>query len=133
MKDSESKMKFLGYDTFKLRWTGYVMMSILCALAGSMYAINYGFVNPSITEPARSAEVLVATLIGGGGVYGPVLGTLAFIGIKDLSTSLMEALFNMQNWELPVGIFIIIICFKFKGGVWGTLQTIGAKIKGKRA
>lgn len=126
MKVSESKMKFLGYDTFKLRWTGYTMMCILAALAGSLYAINYGFVNPSIVEPARSAEVLVATLLGGGGVYGPIFGTLAFIGIKDVATSMMQAL-GTAGWELPVGIFIIFICFKFKGGVWGTIQTIGSK------
>jgi branched-chain amino acid transport system permease protein len=130
MKDSESKMKFLGYDTFKLRWTGYIMMTTLSALAGSLYAINYGFVNPSITEPARSAEVLVATLIGGGGVYGPIFGTLAFIGLKELGTFVME-LFGKAGWELPVGIFIILICFNFKGGVWGTLQIIGSKIRGK--
>ena len=130
MKASESKMQFLGYDTFKLRWTGYTLMTILSALAGSMYAINYGFVNPSITEPARSPEVLVATLIGGGGVYGPIFGTLAFIGLKELGTFVME-LFGKAGWELPVGIFIILVCFNFKGGVWGTLQTIGAKIRGK--
>ncbi len=132
MKVSESKMKFLGYDTFKLRWTGYVMMTILSALAGSLYAVNYGFVNPSITEPARSAEVLVATLLGGGGVYGPIFGTLAFIGIKDIATSMMDAI-GTGSWELPVGIFIIIICFNFKGGVWGTIQAVGAKIRRKTA
>lgn len=130
MKASESKMQFLGYDTFKLRWTGYTLMTILSALAGSMYAINYGFVNPSITEPARSPEVLVATLIGGGGVYGPIFGTLAFIGLKELGTFVM-GLFGRAGWELPVGIFIILVCFNFKGGVWGTLQIIGAKIRGK--
>ena len=130
MKDNESKMMFLGYDTFKLRWTGYVMMTVLSALAGAMYAINYGFVNPSIAEPSRAAEVLVATLVGGGGVYGPIFGTLAFIGLKELGTLLM-GLFGKSGWELPVGIFIIIVCFNFKGGVWGTLQAIGVKIKGK--
>lgn len=125
IKVSESKMKFLGYDTFKLRWTGYTMMTILAALSGSLYAINYGFVNPSITAPDRSAEVLVATLLGGGGVYGPIFGTLAFIGIKDLVSSFMD------RWELAVGVITIIVCFKFKGGVWGTLQTIGDKLRAR--
>jgi branched-chain amino acid transport system permease protein len=124
MKASENKMKFLGYDTFKLRWLGYCMMCILAALAGSLYAINYGFVNPSITEPARAAEVLVATLLGGpGSVYGPFFGTFAFLGIKDLVSAVMT------RWELAVGILTIIVCFNFEGGVWGTLQTIGSKIK----
>lgn len=123
IKASESKMKFLGYDTFKLRWTGFTLMTILASLSGSLYAINYGFVNPSITEPARAAEVLVATLLGGGGVYGPIFGTLAFMGIKDFVSSFMD------RWELAVGVLTIIVCFKFKGGVWGTLQTIGSKFK----
>jgi branched-chain amino acid transport system permease protein len=119
-------MKFLGYDTFKLRWLGYTMMCVFSALSGSLYAINYGFVNPSIAEPARAAEVLVATLIGGpGSVYGPFFGTFAFIGIKDMVSAVMT------RWELAVGILTIIVCFYFEGGVWGTIQKIGAKIKAR--
>ncbi len=127
IKVNESKMKFLGYDTFKIRWIGYTLMCVLAALAGSLYAINYGFVNPSISEPGRSAEVLVATLLGGpGSVYGPFFGTVAFLGLKDLVSAFMT------RWELGVGIFTIIVCFYFKGGVWGTIQIIGAKIKAKK-
>lgn len=127
IKVNESKMKFLGYDTFKIRWIGYTLMCVLAALAGSLYAINYGFVNPSISEPARAAEVLVATLLGGpGSVYGPFFGTVAFLGLKDLVSAFIT------RWELGVGIFTIIVCFYFKGGVWGTIQIIGAKIKAKK-
>jgi len=127
IKVNESKMKFLGYDTFKIRWIGYTLMCVMAALAGSLYAINYGFVNPSISEPARAAEVLVATLLGGpGSVYGPFFGTVAFLGLKDLVSAFMT------RWELGVGIFTIIVCFYFKGGVWGTIQIIGAKIKAKK-
>lgn len=125
IKVNESKMKFLGYDTFRIRWTGYTMMTVLAALAGSLFAVNYGFVNPSITEPARSPEVLVATLLGGPGtVYGPFFGTVAFIGFRDVVSA------YIGRWELAMGILIIIVCFKFKGGVWGTIRSAGAKIKG---
>ena len=127
IKVNESKMKVLGYDTFKIRWMGYTMMCVLAALAGSMYAINYGFVNPSITERARAAEVLVATLLGGAGsVFGPFFGTAAFLGIKDLVSTFMS------RWELAVGILTIVVCFKFSGGVWGTIETVGAKIRNRR-
>jgi len=126
IKMNENKMKFLGYDTFKIRWIGYTMMTVLAALAGSMFAINYGFVNPSITAPDRSAEVLVATLLGGpGSIYGPFFGTAAFIGLRDLVSTFIT------QWELAMGIITIIVCFKFKGGVWGTIQLIGGKIRGK--
>lgn len=124
LKFRENKMNFLGYDTFKLRWTGYIMMCILTTLAGSMYAINYGFVNPNVTDPARAVEVLVATLLGGTGmIYGPFFGAAAFIGIKDLVGA------YTSRWELPVGIITIIVCFKFREGIFGYLQAIPVKIK----
>ena len=37
----------------------------------------------------------------------------------------------MTRWELAVGILTIIVCFYFEGGVWGTIQTIGSKIRGR--
>jgi hypothetical protein len=29
-----------------------------------------------------------------------------------------------------MGILTIIVCFKFRGGVWGTIQLLGGKLKG---
>ncbi len=128
IKVNESKMKFLGYDTFKIRWIGYTMMTVLAALAGALFAVNYAFVNPNMAAPDRAAEVLVATLLGGpGSIYGPFFGTAAFIGLRDLVSTFVS------RWELAMGILTIIVCFKFKGGVWGTIQIIGSKFKGRKA
>jgi len=125
IKVNEGKMKFLGYDTFMIRWIGYTFACILAALGGSMYAINFGFVNPSIAEPARAPEVLVATLLGGAGtVYGAFCGTAVFLGIKDFVST-----YIMTRWELAVGILTFIVCFKFSNGVWGTIAPF---LTGKR-
>ncbi len=119
IKVNENKMKFLGYDTFKIRWIGYSLASILSALAGSLYAINFGFVNPSLADPHRAAEVLVATLIGGAGtVFGPFFGTLAFLGIKDLVSR------YITHWELVVGVLTLLVLFRFSKGIWGNTEAI---------
>ena len=119
IKVNENKMKFLGYDTFKIRWIGFSLASILSALAGSLYAINFGFVNPSLADPHRAAEVLVATLIGGAGtVFGPFFGTLAFLGIKDLLSQ------YIVHWELAVGILTLLVLFRFSKGIWGNTEAI---------
>lgn len=127
-KDNESKMKFLGYDTFKLKWIGFALASVMSALSGSLYAINFGFVNPSLAEPHRAAEVLVATLIGGAGtVFGPFFGTLAFLGIKDLVSQ------YVAHWELAVGILTLIVLFRFSKGIWGNTEAIiKEKLRGKK-
>jgi len=127
IKVNESKMKFLGYDTFKIRWIGFSLASILSALAGSLYAINFGFVNPSLAEPHRAAEVLVATLIGGAGtVFGPFFGTLAFLGIKDLVSR------YIVHWELAVGILTLLVLFRFSKGIWGNTEAIINEKFGKK-
>ena len=119
IKVNENKMKFLGYDTFKIRWIGYCLASILSALSGALYAINFGFVNPSLAEPHRAAEVLVATLIGGAGtVFGPFFGTLAFLGIKDLVSR------YIAHWELAVGMLTLLVLFRFSKGIWGNTEAI---------
>lgn len=127
IKVNESKMKFLGYDTFKIRWIGFTLASILSALSGSLYAINFGFVNPSLAEPHRAAEVLVATLIGGAGtVFGPFFGTLAFLGIKDLVSQ------YIAHWELAVGILTLLVLFRFSKGIWGNTEAIMNEKFGKK-
>lgn len=125
---NEKKMKFLGYDTFKIKWIGFSLASIMSALAGSLYAINFGFVNPSLAEPHRAAEVLVATLIGGAGtVFGPFFGTLAFLGIKDLVSR------YVAHWELAVGILTLIVLFRFSRGIWGNTEAIiNEKIRSRK-
>jgi len=119
VKFNERKMKFIGYDTFRIRWIGYGVATILSTLAGSLYAVNFGFVNPKLGETARAAEVLVATLLGGSGtVYGPFFGALAFLGIKDLVSRWLT------RWELVVGILTILVLFRFPKGIWGYIESL---------
>ena len=119
VKSDERKMRFLGYSTFKIKWIGFTLASILSALSGSLYAINFGFVNPHLGSPHRAAEVLVATLIGGAGtVYGPFFGSLAFLGIRDIVSKFI------LRWEFLVGILTILVLFKFEKGIWGNIEVL---------
>lgn len=116
---NERRMQFLGYDTFKIRWLGFVLATVLSTLSGSLYAINFGFVNPNLGENSRAAEVIVATLLGGSGtVYGPFFGALTFLGIKEIVSQWIT------RWELLVGVLTIIVLFKLNRGVWGTFTDL---------
>ena len=121
VKDNPRKMRFLGYNVFKIRWMGYTISIVLSSLAGALYAVNFGFVNPSLGENSRAIEVLLATLIGGiGTVYGPFFGALGFLGMKDLISNWFS------RWEFIMGILTLLVLFKFTKGVWGFLKDSGS-------
>ncbi len=120
VKANPQKMTFLGYNIFMIRSIGYSLSIIMSALAGALFAVNFGFVNPSLGENTRAIEVLLATLMGGiGTVYGPFFGALGFLGMKDIVSSIMS------RWEFFVGIMTLIVLFKFNRGIWGLIADVG--------
>jgi branched-chain amino acid transport system permease protein len=84
-----------------------------------MYAVYLGFVSPEITSPARAADPVVVTILGGvGSLYGPLVGAIAYTGMKDV---LSKAL---GNWELIIGFLLVFIMLAGEKGIWGTLEPL---------
>ena len=118
-KINEDKLTFLGYSNFSIRLAAFVIANTTTALAGAMYAVYLGFVSPEITSPGRAADPVVVTILGGvGTLYGPIVGSLAYIGMKDLISKVVG------NWELIIGFGLVIIMLAGERGIWGTLEPL---------
>ncbi|HSC71386.1 MAG TPA: hypothetical protein VLH58_08540, partial [Candidatus Methylomirabilis sp.] len=92
------------------------------ALAGSLYAVYFGFVSPEITSPARAADPVVVTILGGvGTLYGPIVGAIAYTGMKDWISGFIG------NWELVIGFLLVFIMLAGEKGIWGTLEPMLSK------
>lgn len=116
VKINEDKVKFLGYDAYRVRLLAFVIANTTTAFAGSLYAILLGAVNPDFTSPSRAADPVVMTILGGTGtLYGPLVGALAYTGMKDIISKLIG------NWELFVGIVLVFIMLAGERGIWGSL------------
>ena len=128
-KINEDKVNFLGYSNFKIRLMAFVIANTTTALAGSMYAIYLGFVSPEMTSAHRAADPVVVTILGGvGTLYGPLVGSVAFTGMKDLISNLIG------NWELFIGFLLVFIMLAGEKGIWGSLEPRLKKLfSGKRA
>jgi branched-chain amino acid transport system permease protein len=128
-KINEDKVDFLGYSNFKIRLLAFVIANTTTALAGSMYAIYLGFVSPEMTSAHRAADPVVVTILGGvGTLYGPLVGSVAFTGMKDLISGLIG------NWELFIGFLLVFIMLAGEKGIWGSLEPRLKKVfSGKRA
>jgi branched-chain amino acid transport system permease protein len=118
-KINEDKVKFLGYSNFKIRLTAFVIANTTTALAGSLYAVYLGFVSPEMTSSHRAADPVVVTILGGvGTLYGPIVGAIAYTGMKDLISKLIG------NWELFIGFLLVFIMLAGEKGIWGTLEPL---------
>ncbi len=128
-KINEDKVKFLGYSNFKIRLLAFVIANTTTALAGSMYAVYLGFVSPEMTSAHRAADPVVVTILGGvGTLYGPIVGAIAYDGMKDLISDLIG------NWELFIGFLLVFIMLAGEKGIWGSLEPRLKKVfSGKRA
>jgi branched-chain amino acid transport system permease protein len=122
-KINEDKVKFLGYSNFKIRLTAFVIANTTTALAGSLYSVYLGFVSPEMTSAHRAADPVVVTILGGvGTLYGPIVGAIAYTGMKDLISGLIG------NWELVIGFLLVFIMLAGEKGIWGTLEPLLKKV-----
>jgi branched-chain amino acid transport system permease protein len=116
-KINEDKLQFLGYSNFRIRLLAFIVANTTTALAGSMYAVYLGLVSPEIASPARAADPVIVTILGGvGTLYGPLVGALAYTGMKDVISQLIG------NWELFIGFLLVFIMLAGERGIWGTLE-----------
>jgi branched-chain amino acid transport system permease protein len=132
VKVNEDKLRFLGYDNFKVRLTAFVIANTTTALAGALYAVYLGFVSPEITSPARAADPVVVTILGGAGtLYGPIIGSIVYTGMKDVVSKVIG------NWELIVGFTLVFIMLAGEKGIWGSLEPrlnrLMDRVTGKRS
>lgn len=127
-KINEDKLAFLGYSNYRVRLLAFVIANTTTALAGSMYAVYLGFVSPEITSPARAADPVVVTILGGvGTLFGPLVGAVAYTGMKDVISQLIG------NWELFIGFLVVFIMLAGEKGLWGTAQPWLARLVARRS
>ncbi|MEW5744898.1 MAG: branched-chain amino acid ABC transporter permease [Nitrospirota bacterium] len=117
IKENETRVKFLGYDTFRYKWITFILSTSIAAFAGALSMLNYGYATPSFIDPTRNVEVIFAALIGGpGSLSGAVIGGAIYMVISNYLAS------YIPRWELFLGLALLIVVFRFRTGVWGFIN-----------
>jgi len=118
VKANERKLQFLGYNTYRIKWLGFVMANSIAAVAGTLYAVYFGFVSPAIMDVLRAPEVVVVGLLGGvGSLYGPLIGTFVYIAMQDLVSAIFV------YWELVVGTMLVLVMMAGERGIASLLES----------
>ena len=73
IKANEQRMSSLGFPVFRYKLAAFVIGGALAGLAGALFAIQGGFVNPGYLSWQQSANVLLMVILGGVGRLLPGL------------------------------------------------------------
>ncbi len=122
IKQNEQRAQFLGYNVRFYKWLSIVLSSAVAGLAGGLMAMAQEAAFINVMSLQWSGTVVFIVLIGGGLVsfWGPVVGTVIYIGARDLLGLHTEA------WMLWYGLlFMLIVMFKPEG-IMGNYHDIAA-------
>lgn len=111
---NEHRMQAIGFNTYRYKLAAFVIAGMLAGVAGHMWAMHRGFVNPELVGWHRSAEALLIILLGGlGSLHGPILGALAFTGLGEAAQLLTERKLLVE------GLVILLVVLVLPKGLSG--------------
>lgn len=126
---NEQRMRAVGFATYGYKLAAFVLAAMLAGLAGFLYALKDGFVNPELLSWHQSGAVLIMIILGGlGSLRGAVIGAFAFVLLQELFQS--EAVFGdfAQHWQLTLGFAIIACVALMPNGIVGIGRQVGQRV-----
>ncbi|MET0520304.1 MAG: branched-chain amino acid ABC transporter permease [Burkholderiaceae bacterium] len=108
IKANEQRMRAAGFSTYPYKLAAFVISGGIAGLAGFLFAVKDGFVNPELMSWHLSGAVLIMIILGGlGDLRGALVGAFAFALLQEFFKS--EAVFGSfaKHWQLGLGLSII--------------------------
>lgn len=116
---NERRMCALGYSTTQYKVVAYVLSSVVCGIAGMLYANLTHFVSPSYATWTMSGDLLVMVVLGGvGSLIGPVLGTFSILIIEEILKGYTD------HWMIIYGPLVVLFVLLTRKGIYGMLSDI---------
>jgi branched-chain amino acid transport system permease protein len=134
IKVNEQRMRAAGFSTYPYKLAAFVLSGGIAGLAGFLFAVKDGFVNPELMSWHLSGEVLIMIILGGlGHLRGALLGAFAFALLQEFFKS--EAVFGdfAKHWHLGLGLTIIASVALLPRGLVGVPQQAVARLLGRSA
>jgi branched-chain amino acid transport system permease protein len=111
---NEQRMLALGFNTYRYKLGAFAFAGLLAGIAGHMYAMKEGFVNPELVGWHRSAEALLMILLGGlSTLSGPIFGALAYTAIGEIAQLVTERKLLVE------GLIILLVVLSLPKGLSG--------------
>lgn len=119
IRESEGRMRILGYNTWLHRYAAFVVAGTFAGLAGTLYAFYNRFVSPPDLHIAASAEAVLMVILGGAGtLFGPLVGAGLVVFLRNLVSA------YTHRWMLILGIVFVLTVMYAPQGVAGGARAL---------
>jgi branched-chain amino acid transport system permease protein len=116
-RDSSLRAEAIGIDVQRIQWASFVISSVFCGLAGSLYAFSKGNISPEVISVGRSVDGLVMVLLGGvQTLAGPLVGAPVFTWLQDTVAR------QTDYWQALLGAAILLLVIAFPQGIAGFVR-----------
>jgi branched-chain amino acid transport system permease protein len=134
IKANEQRMRATGFSTYPYKLAAFGISGAIAGLAGFLFAVKDGYVNPEMLSWHLSGAVLIMIILGGlGHLRGALVGAFAFTLLQEFFKS--EAVFGAfsKHWLLGLGLTIIASVALLPRGLVGVPAQWRARLVGRRS
>jgi branched-chain amino acid transport system permease protein len=129
---NEQRMRATGFATYPYKLAAFTLSGAVAGLAGFLFAVKDGYVNPELMSWHLSGSVLIMIILGGiGHLRGALIGAFAYVLLQEFFKS--EAIFGSfaKHWHLGLGLTIIASVALLPRGLVGIPGQLAARLAGR--
>ncbi len=105
LRDNRLRLAAMGHSVNARLAAVYTVAGGIAGAAGALLAQTTGFASLDVFDFHRSADVMLALIIGGAGwLWGGLLGAVAFKLMHDLLSAITP-----QYWTFWIGLFLVLL------------------------
>jgi len=120
IRDSESRVRFIGYEPLGFKLFIWTLSAVLCAIAGALYVPQIGIINPGEMSTENSIEMVIWVATGGRGtLIGPIIGAGTINGLKTWFTSVFP-----EFWLYALGLIFVLVTIFLPQGLVGLFRRL---------
>lgn len=126
IRDSESRMRSLGYNVPAYKFVGVMLSGVVAGIAGVLLVWQTEFISPSFSGFNASALALVMIVLGGiGTTMGPLVGAAVVVSIQQVLSTYVD------RWPTILGVLFIASVIFAPQGLIGGMRTLVSRVRAR--
>jgi branched-chain amino acid transport system permease protein len=119
IRTNEDRAAAIGINVQLHKWLVFIVSWAAAGIGGTLMVFLKAGTTPMSLHWSESGNVLVMAIFGGlGTLFGPLIGALAFVFLRDEFTTRLEA------WQLAFGLVFVVVVLAFPSGLAGIITRV---------